>query len=344
MRLSDQQSSALATSPQAGPRQANRRVAVIIPLYRAHYIEQALRSVLAQTRRPDEIIVIDDGSPDRAEITQAVAPFGNRITLIRQPNQGAAAARNRGIAATNAEFIAMLDADDEWFPTFLAEQLAVLAANPTIDLVYSDGVITGRTGLAGQRFMTSCPSDGPVTLEALLDQRCTVLLSSVVARRQVIVETGGFDLAIRRGQDFDLWLRMSHGGAHMAYQRKVLVLRRIHDDNLSGSAINEQERPLRVLEKTLRTMQLSPGQRAIAEARVRYLNATLARERGKRCLEQADYAGARREFERARHGEFSWKIHAALIGLRVAPNLVRRIFLLRSASAASPLTPVGHTS
>jgi glycosyltransferase involved in cell wall biosynthesis len=337
-------SASIAADPHVGRAPGNRRVAVVVPMFRANYVEHALRSVLAQTRRPDEIIVVDDGSPDRAEVTRALAAFGNRITLIRQDNQGAAAARNRGIAATGAEFIAMLDADDEWFPTFLAEQLALLLANPAIDLVYSDGIVTGRTGLAGQRFMKSCPSEGPVTLDALLGQRCTVLLSSVVARRQAIVETGGFDLTLRRGQDFDLWLRMVHHGALMSYQRKVLVLRRIHDDNLSGTLINEQERPLRVLEKTLSTMPLSPQQRTIAQERVRYLNASLARERGKKFLEEGNFTGAQREFERARHGEFSWKIHAALAGLRIAPHLVRRLFLMRLAAGAAHLTAVSHTS
>jgi glycosyltransferase involved in cell wall biosynthesis len=341
----EQLSSVYHAAMPIGPHRfsANRRVAVIVPLYRASYLEHALRSVLAQTRCPDEVIVVDDGSPDRAEIERAIAPFGNRITLIRQSNQGAAAARNRGIAATTAEFIAMLDADDEWFPQFLAEQLQLLTADPSLDLVYSDGVVTGQTRLAGQRFMVSCPSEGPVTLESLLAQRCTVLLSSVVARRQAIIETGGFDLAIRRGQDFDLWLRMAYRGAHIAYQRKVLVVRRVHDDNLSGTAINEQERPLRVLEKTLRTMTLSPQQRAIAQGRIRSLSASLARERGKLFLEQADFASARREFELAARGEFSWKIVGTLAGLRVAPHLVRRLFLWRTAAGASHLTPVRPT-
>jgi len=93
----------------------------------------------------------DDGSPDRAEIAAAVARFGNRVTLVEQANLGAAAARNRGMTATSAEFIALLDADDEWFPAFLEEQLAALTAHPHVDLIYCDGLITGQTGLAGQR-------------------------------------------------------------------------------------------------------------------------------------------------------------------------------------------------
>jgi glycosyltransferase involved in cell wall biosynthesis len=326
------------------PAAALLRVAAIVPVYRATYLASALQSILRQTRPPDEIIVVDDGSPDQAELARAVAGCGDAITLIRQPNQGAAAARNRGIAATTADFVALLDADDEWLPTFLADQLAVFDRTPAVDLVYSDGFITGQTGLAGQRFMTSCPSEGPVTLESLLAQRCTVLLSAVVARRQAIVDAGGFDLAIRRGQDFDLWLRMSHQGAQFTYQKKVLILRRYHGDNLSGTAINEQERPLQVLEKTVRHMSLTPQERAVAESRIRYLHAALARERGKEFLQQGHFAAARREFGRARTGRFSWKIEAALLGLHIAPHLVRKLYLVRGSGAPSSFRPVRHAS
>jgi glycosyltransferase involved in cell wall biosynthesis len=318
------------------------RVAAVIPVFRAGFLAKALQSVMRQTRPPDEVIVVDDGSPDREAVAAAVAPFATRVTLIEQPNQGAAAARNRGMASTTAEYIALLDADDEWYPTFLEEQLATLSAHPDIDLVYSDGLITGHTALAGQRFMQSCPSTGPVTLESLLAQRCTVLLSGVVMRRRAALAVGGFDLGIRRGQDFDLWLRMAHHGSQLAYTSQVLVLRRIHGENLSGTSVNEQERPLRVLEKALTTMQLTPQQRHIAQERIRHLRFTLAREHGKEFLMKGDFARARQEFLNARADAFSWKISAALLGLRIAPNLMRRLYLMRAASLVSHLTPVRH--
>src|SRR5687768_12996577 len=86
------------------------RVAAVIPVFGGGYLTQALQSVLRQTRLPDEIIVVDDGSPDRAEVVTTVASFGDRVRLIEQSNLGAAAARNRGMAATDAEFVALLDA------------------------------------------------------------------------------------------------------------------------------------------------------------------------------------------------------------------------------------------
>jgi glycosyltransferase involved in cell wall biosynthesis len=326
-----------ASSPSAGTVSAQHRlpgdgrVAAIVPVYRGAYLADALRSVFAQTRRPDEVLVIDDGSPDQDALSAAIAPYGSQIRLIRQPNLGAAAARNRGIEATTAEFVALLDADDEWFPDFLATQLATLQAQPDLDLVYSDGLVTGQTGLSGQRFMQSCPSRGDVTLEGLLAQRCTVLLSAVVARRHAIVRADGFDVALRRGQDFDLWLRMARLGARIAFTERALVLRRVHDSNLSGTQANEQERPLRVLEKALRTMALSPRERRVATRRITYLRGTLAREQAKELLMEGDFVGARRALRAARRGSWSWKVDLVLLGLRVAPTVVQRLYLRRRA-------------
>jgi glycosyltransferase involved in cell wall biosynthesis len=312
---------------------SDTRIAVVIPVYRARFLAEALRSVFAQSRQPDEVVLVDDGSPDQDELAHAIAPYGDRLLVLRQVNQGAATARNLGIATTTAPFVALLDADDLWGPDFLQEQLSVLIENPAIDLVYSDGLVTGNTGLAGQNFMTGCPSEGLVTLESLLAQRCTVLLSAVVARRSAILDAGGFDPDLRRGQDFDLWLRMARRGAGFAYQRKALVMRRVHDDNLSGTSVNEAERPLNVLEKTVRTMTLSDRERTVAERQIRKLRAEVAKEQGKEFLRLGQFDAARREFARARNGMAGWKIRAALLGLHVAPQLMRRVYLARRVAA-----------
>jgi glycosyltransferase involved in cell wall biosynthesis len=312
---------------------ASMRVAVVIPVYRATYLADALASVFGQTRPPDEVIVVDDGSPDRQELTSAVAPYASHIKLLTQANAGAGAARNNGIGATSAELIALLDADDRWFPRFLERQLAAISAIPGIDLVYSDGLFIGRSALSGRTFTSACPSSERVTFEQLLSQQSTVLLSAVVTRRAAVRAVGGFDASLRRGQDFDLWLRMARNGAVMRWSSDVLALRRMHEDNLSGDSITELERPLRVFEKTVATMTLSPRELAIATTRMRVLKAALARERGKDMLRRGDIDAARTAFDEARAGLHAWKLHAAAVGLRIAPHLVRRFYMSRASAS-----------
>ncbi|MGE0447363.1 MAG: glycosyltransferase family 2 protein, partial [Vicinamibacterales bacterium] len=92
------------------------RLAVVIPVFRAGFLGEALDSVFAQTCRADEVIVVDDGSPDRGPLGDAVGRWGRRLRVIAQVNTGAGAARNRGILASDADLIAFLDADDRWVP------------------------------------------------------------------------------------------------------------------------------------------------------------------------------------------------------------------------------------
>src|SRR4029450_6167613 len=204
-------------------------VSVVIPAYRASAdISVALDSVFAQTfPHHHEVIVVNDGSPDSAELETALAPYRARIHYIVQPNRGAGAARNTGIRAAKGRYLAFLDADDRWTPDFLERQLAFLEANPKCDLVYADALLSGESPLAGRRFMDTAPSDGAVTLLSLVQQRCNIVLSTALARRAVVVKAGLFDEALRRGQDFELWLRLAWTGATLAYQRAVLAERRV---------------------------------------------------------------------------------------------------------------------
>jgi glycosyltransferase involved in cell wall biosynthesis len=90
-------------------------VSVVIPAYNAaSVLPRAIESVLGQTSRPEEVIVVDDGSTDNT--AQVATQYGPSITYIRQDNAGASAARNRGIAEATGEWIAFLDSDDEWLP------------------------------------------------------------------------------------------------------------------------------------------------------------------------------------------------------------------------------------
>ena len=144
-------------------------VSVIITAYRAaHTINRAIDSLLTQTRLPDEILVVDDGSPD--DLATALSRYGERVKLIRKPNGGAASARNLGIERSRGELVAFLDADDYWEPKKLQKQLEILQAYPQVVLV------AGRYFASHQ--VVNVPGRIPISTRGMLG----VCLSSVEKR------------------------------------------------------------------------------------------------------------------------------------------------------------------
>lgn len=188
---------------------ATPTVSLIIPAYRAAgTIARALDSVLGQTRRPTEILVIDDGSPD--DLAAAVQPYGSLVRLLRKPNGGAASARNFGLDHATGELVAFLDADDYWEPTKLEGQLALFAAHPGL-------------GLACGRWYTQEPDAARVAPPPPADldfdrvivptgrEAFTVATkmwtSTILVRRDVIGDRR-FTPGLEPAEDRDLWVRL----------------------------------------------------------------------------------------------------------------------------------------
>jgi glycosyltransferase involved in cell wall biosynthesis len=315
-------------------------VSVIIPAFRASGdIAVALDSVFAQTFPHVEVIVVNDGSPDTAELEAALEPFRSRLRYIVQQNRGAGAARNAGIRASKGRYVAFLDADDRWASDFLTRQLAYLEANPACDLVYADARLSSESPLAGRRFMDTAPSDGDVTLLSLVQQRCNIVLSTVVVRRAVLVKAGLFDETLRRGQDFELWLRLAWHGASLAYQRWVLAERRVRADGLSGDTIAEIERALNVLDRFGRARHLERDVRTALRIRMMTLVDQLEMEQGKRRIIEGNFAAAQYHLSAVRERPF--KVRVALLVLKVAPRALRSAYLrLRPAVSQLPLPAV----
>jgi len=229
--------------------------------------------------------------------------------------------------------VAFLDADDRWEPQFLERQLEFLERRPDVDLIWADATIVGNTPAAGRTFMSMCPSKGLVTLESLLAQTCNVLTSTVVVRRSLVVEAGSFDVALRRGQDFDLWLRLISRGATAAYQQEPLAIRRLHGNNLSGTRLTELERARHVFGKALHALPLTPRERQVLKLVVKELDGEIARENGKARLASGDFAAAIHFLDEAARALPGWKIKIARLGVRYLPSLVRRLYLSRAAAA-----------
>jgi len=306
--------------------QQSPTVSVIIPAYNAAaYIGETLDSVYAQTFTDFETIVVNDGSPDTEELERALKRFPPSLRYLKQENSGAAAARNTGIRAANGEFVAFLDADDTWLSSFLEKQVNVLRRDRA-DVVWADARLHGDSPLAGRTFMEVQPSFSEVTPENLLSVKVTVLTSTVVARRQPILDVGLFDVTLRRGQDFELWLRLARRGCRFVYQEEVLAHRRLVENSLSGSVMSQLQRTLTVLDAIKARGDLTASEEAALQVNLRRTQRELAVEMGKEKLRERDFAGALESFREASKFRQSWKLVLVCLGLRTAPEFLWRIY------------------
>jgi glycosyltransferase involved in cell wall biosynthesis len=190
-------------------------VSVVIPAYNcADFIGDALDSVLDQGYPALEIIVVDDGSTDAT--CDVVARRGSDVTLVRQANAGAAVARNTAMARSRGEYLAFLDADDLWLPGKLRIQVDHLESRADVGLCCTrwnllhpdaDGRYRVERAAAPESAAVDARFAGWVYCELLLD--CEVWTSTVLMRRKLAGSVGGFDVKLRRGQDYDYWLRAS---------------------------------------------------------------------------------------------------------------------------------------
>jgi glycosyltransferase involved in cell wall biosynthesis len=301
-------------------------VSVILPAYNAApFIGAALDSVFAQTYSDYEVIVVNDGSPDTPALERALEPYAGRIVYLAQENRGPSGARNTAIRAARGEYVALLDSDDAWLPPYLAEQMKMLKADPRLDLVYADAELFGDSTLAGKTFMESAPSRGPVTFESLLRYESSVITSGVVARKQALIDAGLFDEAFIRCEDFDLWLRLTHRGGRISYQKQVLARHRARGESLAADSVKMVEAQIKVLEKALGLSPLTAARRELIEGQLLNCAAQIDLERGKRHLAAGEYEEASRALRRANDFYRSRKLRLVLLALRAAPRVLSRI-------------------
>ncbi|MEA2175124.1 MAG: hypothetical protein QOD00_2716 [Blastocatellia bacterium] len=320
---------------------SQRVVSVIIPAYNtANFIGETLDSVFAQTFKDYEVIVVNDGSPDTLELERVLAPYMSRIVYLKQENGGPAKARNEAIKKALGEFIAFLDSDDLWMPGYLAVQVQTLRDDESLALVCADAQLFGESVHSPQTFMQRWPSEEPVTFEKLLSMQCAIITMCVVARKQALIDAGLFDERFLRSEDYDLWLRLAQRGERFAYQHKVLGHRRLHGASLAANAQALYESQIDVYQKLLATLNLTTKERRAVEREMERCNADLALHLGKREIMAGQYAQAAEALKRANLYYDSHKLKLALLSLRLAPRLMRRIYhiyqrrLMRGATAA----------
>lgn len=233
---------------------ASPAVSVIVPAYNvASYVAEALDSLIAQTMPSFEAIIVDDGSTD--ETIDCVTPYlaDARFRLIRQSNHGLSAARNRGIAEARAPFVAMLDSDDRYRPTYLERMLERAQRLPAVDFITCDAQSFTDDGTMGAVFSHRYRQAEPITLDRLLADEVHIF-GLCMLRTEVIRRIGGYDEELRAAEDLDLWLRLLGAGHAGGLVPEVLVDYRRRPNSLSSQGAKLHRFHARALEKAIATL------------------------------------------------------------------------------------------
>lgn len=238
----------------------NFTVSAIIPTYnRADCVFEALDSILAQKSDPCEIIVVDDGSTDRTP--ELLTPYESSIKIIRQTHQGVSAARNAGICAATAQWIAFLDSDDLWLPDKILRQLEFFEINPDYKICQTEEIWLRDGWRINPRKYHAKPQGH--CFSSLLD-RCLISPSAVMVHREVFQKVGLFDETLPACEDYDLWLRIGYRYPIGLVREPLVIKRGGRSDQLSMNIPALDRFRIESLVKLLRNEPLEPMQREIA--------------------------------------------------------------------------------
>jgi glycosyltransferase involved in cell wall biosynthesis len=237
------------------------RVSVIIPTYnRAHFIAEAIESVLAQSFRDFEIIVVDDGSTDNTRSVISSFP----VRYMYQENQGPVIARNRGIDLAQSKYLVFLDSDDVFMGNALERGVKVLDRHPEVAFSYGQAYLIDEEGhvfgLRKAKYKHSCTQTGKDEIARFLVYGNQIPTCTAMVRRSCLDEVGWFDPAFSSGsEDFDLWVRLAKRYA-VAYIAEPLAKYRVHCGGLgTGRELDEIEESHRcILESIFNNVEMGP--------------------------------------------------------------------------------------
>jgi len=227
-------------------------VSVIIPAYnREQFVGEAICSVLAQTRCPDEIVVVDDGSGDRTcEIANS---FGGIVRCVRQENRGVSEARNTGVREAQGDVLAFLDSDDLWLPQKLEKQMAHLVTHPETEIVFThmQAFLSPEVATTWNRTLHT----------GIVPSMCT---SSMAVRASAFARIGGFDPEQKVSEFIEWFSRAQDLGCRVHVLADLLVKRRVHASNTVLTRKDMNSQYAQVLKKILERRRAAQGPDHIA--------------------------------------------------------------------------------
>lgn len=258
----------------------NTAVSVIIPTYnRYSLLRRSIESVLAQTDRDFELIIVDDGSTD--ETASVAETYKNSIRYLHQEQNGVSAARNRGIRHARGEWICFLDSDDLWHPRKLEIQRSIMEKDPAIQMSYTEE-IWYRRGVRVNPGKRHAKHSGWIFEYCL--PLCIISPSSVMIRKSLFREIPPFDETYPVCEDYDLWLRISRRYPVHLIREPLITKRNGHPGQLSASGWGFDRYRVKSIARLLQSGELTGPQRAAALSVLREKCSVLSRgfyKRGK---------------------------------------------------------------
>jgi GT2 family glycosyltransferase len=291
---------------------------VIIAAYQAaETIGAAVGSALEQSVPPREVVVCDDGSTD--DLEGALAPYRDRIALLRKENGGAASAWNMAARAASSEFVVTLDADDVYLPERVEALGELASSRPDLDILTTDAYIELDRRRLGRYYRD--PSDFVVE-----DQRTGIIngdfvFGSAAIRRERLLEIGGFDESLPCAEDRDCWLRLILSGSRAGLVAEPLLVYRLRRGSLSADRVLNLRTAIAILERARSQFELSPHEEALLTRCVRAMDEDIRLSEAEAAIKSGDAEARRRALAIARSRDFraSTRLKSALSA--VAPRL-----------------------
>jgi glycosyltransferase involved in cell wall biosynthesis len=301
---------------------------VIVAAYQAAgTIGEALASALEQSVAPHEVIVCDDGSTD--DLAGALAPFRERITLVRKTNGGEASAKNAAARAASGDFVVILDADDSFLPNRLERLRDLVREQPDLDILTSDAwlVLDGRP-------VRRCYTDDWRFERS--DQRSEILRRNFIfglaaIRRERLLAAGGFDESIRRTTDWDCWIRLILDGARAEAVLEPLARYRVHRAGLSTDRLEMRRGAVQTLTKARAHPGLRAEERPVLEESLGGYRREVRLLEGRQDLMQCAPGVRRRMLALAADRGLARRARAMAVLAALAPRLAGRIQRRRAA-------------
>tara|TARA_B100000579_G_scaffold66957_1_gene50076 strand:+ start:372 stop:1208 length:837 start_codon:yes stop_codon:yes gene_type:complete len=232
------------------------KISVIIPTYnRKHTLQRAIDSVLAQTFKPYEIIIVDDGSKDGTK--EWLLLNYPSVQYIHQPNNGVSSARNKGIQISQGSWIALLDSDDEWMPEKLEYQSRFIEVNRNSSFCHTNEIWI-RNGVRVNQMKKHKKYGGDIFKHCL--DICRISPSSSIIKKDVFEEVGAFDESLTVCEDYDLWLRVTAKFNILFLDEPLIKKYGGHLDQLSRVPEGIEQYRIRSLEKILSMGSLTETQ------------------------------------------------------------------------------------